>query len=80
MVKVDHALFYNTSCANSYMLVLQGESMHGLTEDFNNEDSFAAQLLRHGSNPNSTEPDTGTFKYLLHQLFCLKSRNGSAFG
>ncbi|WAR02239.1 ANFY1-like protein, partial [Mya arenaria] len=36
-----------------------GESVDGDTGDLYGEDSFAAQLLRHGSNPNATEPDSG---------------------
>ncbi|XP_052802681.1 rabankyrin-5-like isoform X2 [Mya arenaria] len=37
----------------------EGESVDGDTGDLYGEDSFAAQLLRHGSNPNATEPDSG---------------------
>lgn len=49
---------------------IQGETVDGKTEDINNQDSFAAQLLKHGSNPNATEQDTGKYtalqKFLLH--------------
>ncbi|XP_052269001.1 rabankyrin-5-like isoform X3 [Dreissena polymorpha] len=42
-----------------WLALQEGESVDGRTEDLYGENSFAACLLKHGSNPNSTEPDSG---------------------
>ena len=38
----------------------QGEACKGEPEVVYNSESFAAQLLKHGSNPDATEPESGT--------------------
>ncbi|XP_060560051.1 rabankyrin-5-like, partial [Ruditapes philippinarum] len=42
-----------------WLALQEGESVDGRTEDIYNEESFAAQLLKHGSDPNATEPESG---------------------
>ena len=39
----------------------QGENTKGDPEVVYHSDSFAAQLLKHGSDPNAIEPESGRF-------------------
>ena len=41
------------------MSCFQGEATKGEPEVVYDADSFAAQLLKHGSDPNATEPESG---------------------
>ena len=41
--------------------ILKGEKTSGDPEVVYSSDSFAAQLLQHGSDPNAVEPESGTF-------------------
>ena len=41
--------------------ILKGEKTSGDPEVVYSSDSFAAQLLQHGSDPNAVEPESGMF-------------------
>lgn len=48
------------SCNIALYYIFQGENMEGEPEVVYDSDSFAAQLLKHGSNPNAIEPESGS--------------------